>query len=84
MLNDLGNLSSSNAISSVPVFSTSNSLSLLLASTSVFSAPLVSTVTPMTESSLVGIPTGSYLGEGLGLLPAMPVPDKLVGKILKL
>ena len=79
MLSGLGSIPPSSAISWVPVFSASNSLSLPSLATSVSATPSGPAVLKLTQPSSCGVPAGSYLGEGL-----LPVPDKLVQKIVKL
>ena len=77
MLNGLGGIPPSSAFSWLPVISMNNPTPL--PTTQLVSAPLGSTIPNLTQPSLCGVPAGSYLGEGL-----LPVPDKLVQKILKL
>lgn len=73
------------AVSWVPTFSASSSLPTTVVSTPATVAsltPAVTTLMPATPSlvsAAVGVPAGTYLGEGL-----LPVPDKLVQKIVRL
>ena len=74
-MSSLGTLPSSSAISWLPVFLSRDVVPLPSVSGTSVTTPASSAPGP----SSVGMPVGAYLGEGL-----LPVPDKLVQKIVKL